>query len=167
MSETTSEATDKPTVELKDGQIYRWRWSDAARDADGGPYRSYHCKSQIAVVHGGTLIDTFWSTLSSEYALNPHKVDLTFFADQSWPKIFAGDERFYAPDDVADTRHSNNSSAPVYLKPGATRNAEAIRKLLLRRMDDADRQIKSALWSIEQIGRMGQLLTDGRLDEVH
>lgn len=153
--------------ELKEGNIYRWRWADDERHADSAPYRSYHCKSQIAIVKNGALIDTYWHGGSDSSYLDPSQVKLTLVAEVTWPTVRAGEQEFYSAGDVVDTRHSNSSSAPIYLRPGATRSAEAVNAVLRRRQEEAEREIRSAMWRMEQIGKMRLLLSEGRLGEVY
>lgn len=155
------------TIEIHDGQIYRWRWSDKARDADCGPYRSYHCKSQIAVVKNGALFDTFWSSSASDDRLDPKAVDVTFFCEDSWPRIKEYQKPLYDPNDIADTRHSNNGSAPIYLRPGAVKSAASILQEIDYREERAKGEIKSAEWRLENLAAVRKLIAEGRLDEVY
>jgi hypothetical protein len=158
--------TTEPATELVDGQIYRWRWKDEARDRDNAPYRSYHCKSQIAIVRNGRLYDTFWSTPSYEHEVDADAVTLTHYADESWPTISEWDLPYYASDDVASMRHSNNSGALIYLRPGATKNAERIRAEIDWRIEKAESEIRSAQSALERLAEAKALLADGRVDEV-
>lgn len=152
--------------ELKDGQIYRWQWRDPVRDADRGPYRSYHCKSTIAVVKNGLLIDTFWCDMSPDNAVRLEDVALTYLCDQSWPTISQWQIPYYASDDVVDTRHSNHSGAPIYLRPGAKRNADRIRQEIEYREERERSAIRSAENGLRWLAEARALLDAGKLDEV-
>lgn len=152
--------------DLRDGQIYRWRWADKARDSDNAPYRSYHCKSQIAVVKNGLLIDTFWFMAGSEYAVKPEEVELTFFADQSWEQIPSWKVPYYDREDVADTRHSNHSGAPIYLRPGAQRSQAAILQEIEYREQKAQSEIRSGQRTLERLTEARDMLSAGKIDEV-
>lgn len=155
-------------TELVNGQIYRWRWRDKARDADNAPYRSYHCKSQIAIVRGGLLLDTYWSDLTSSdrTVLDPQQVELTFYADESWPTISRWQIPYYNPADVASMAHANNSRALIYLRPGAQRSKEAILEEIRSREKVAASEIRSAQWSLERLAEARKLADADRLDEV-
>lgn len=153
-------------LKLKDGQMYRWHWADTARHADSGPYRSYHCKSQIAVVKDGMLIDTFWSDMSSERAVDPDLVELSFLCETSWPTISMWKLPYYDPADIADTRHSNNSRAPIYLRPGATYSASRLLEEVAYREENARSDIASAERLLERLSRTRLLIETGKLDEV-
>jgi hypothetical protein len=149
--------------ELKDGQIYRWRW----RENPGADERfSYWCKSQLAIVRGGRLYDTYWSTPSYEHEVDPNKVELTFFADQSWDTITEWEVAYYNDEDVADTRHANSSRAPIYLKPGAVRSEAAILETIQSAEERAAGEIKHSQWLLERMAEARKLVAEGRLNEV-
>lgn len=145
-------------VELKEGQIYRWRWIDQGR--------SYHCKSTIAVVKNGLLIDTYWHGETSDHAIAPAEVELTFYADKSWPTILPESARYYDPEDVRSMAHANTSRATVYLRPGASKNVNAIYREINRQVDEANSEIRGALWKIERMAIARQRVVDGELDKV-
>lgn len=152
--------------ELKDGQIYRWRWADDKRDADCGQYGSYHCRSRIAIVHGGKLIDTYWSGMISDGRLNKDDVLVELIADKSWQKIKKWDLPYYDSSDVIDTRHANDGNAPIYLKPGATRSKQAIIESIDYRVQQAEQNIRSAQFELERLAQKRVLAEEGRLDEI-
>lgn len=154
-------------TDLVDGQIYRWRWSDKLRDADNAPYRSYHCKSQIAIVrNGGRLYDTFWGDFTHEGELDPSKVDLTLWGDEAWEKISEYQIIYYVPEDVVSLRHSNNSHAPIYLRPGAVRNVDTILNEIIYREQKARSEIRYATNLLERLSDARALLGDGKINEV-
>ena len=152
--------------ELKDGQIYRWRWADDKRDSDRGQYRSYHCRSQIAIVQDGMLIDTYWTYLSSEHSLNIGDVQIALVADTSWPTINKWDLPYYDDSDVIDTRHPNSGNAPIYLKPGATRSKQAIIDAIDYRVQQAEQNIQSSQYDLERLAQKRALAEEGKLDEI-
>jgi hypothetical protein len=154
-------------IELKDGQIYRWRWADEARHLDGlRSWGSYHCKSKIAIVKGGRLIDTYWSDMSSDRAVHREDVQLTLLCDQSWPTIRKYDLPLYDPADVVDTRHPNDSGAPIYLRPGAVKSAARMLDQIEYLEDQAKGEIRSAQWQLERMAKYRDHIDAGRLDEV-
>jgi hypothetical protein len=143
---------------LTDGQIYRWRWAE--------PGRSYHCKSQIAVVKNGLLIDTYWFGETSDHAIDPADVELTFHADKSWPTISEGSAPYYDPEDVRSMAHANNFRAIVYLRPGATKSLDAIYREIARQAEQANSEIRSATWKLERMAIARQRAIDGEIDKV-
>lgn len=153
--------------DIREGDIYRWRWRDEGRHADSGPYRSYHCKSRIAVVHGGQLYDTFWSGFSYEHRVDPEKVILTYEGNPAeMTQIQPYNVPYYRREDIVDLRHSNNSGAPVYLRAGATRNAEVMLAEIAYRRDRAEAEIRSHQHTIERLDEAKALTESGKLDEV-
>lgn len=153
---------------MRDGDIYRWRWADEARDADRGPYRSYHCKSQIALRLAGRLYDTYWSSTGCDDVLCQDDVVLTFLGNCcDMQPINEGDLRYYRAEDVVDTRHPNNSNAPIYLKNGAKRDAEAMREFVRRRSEDAERAIEIAQETIERMEEAAKQIDAGNLDNIY
>jgi len=152
--------------ELIDGQVYRWKWRDKKLDADCAPYRSYHCKSQIAVVNRGRLIDTFWGDMSSERAIDPAEVELTLWCDESWPKIRDYEIPYYDRADIADTRHSNGGREPIYLRPGASKSPAAIMAEIEARECKARDEIRWAERCLERLAAARALLSEGKIDEV-
>lgn len=123
MSEATMkdilDAATAPKTLLKEGDIFRWRWTDeiaAKRQKDCGS-TVYWCMSQIAVCKDGKLVDTFWGSSGSNYTLDMDRVVVTFLGNPSEMKVIPEAERvFYKPEDVVNMNHANNSRAPVYAK---------------------------------------------------
>ena len=151
--------------ELKDGQIYRSRWADAVRHEAGlRSWRTYHCRSQLAVVKGGRLFDTYWSDFSHEIATA--LVELTLVGDEKWPKVSEGEALRYDRKDLCDTRHANSSHAPIYVRPGAQLNKAAMLAVLDDREADARSAIRMAEWRLEEIAKKRALLDGDNLDEV-
>lgn len=154
-------------TDLREGDIYRWRWADQKRDADCGPFRSYHCKSQIAIVENGHLRDTFWSGGGSDGWLDPTQVILTFWANLAdLNEISKHEAVYYRHEDVVDLRHSNNSRGPVYLRKGAERDAGTMLALIEDRLDKNRRDIEWAQRHIEQLTKDAEKVRAGKLNEV-
>ncbi len=156
------------TSELIDGQIYRWRWTDEARHIDGlRSWGTYHCKSQIAIVKNGRLIDTYWSDMTSDRAINPDAVELTLIGDEKWPQVTEGEAMRYDRKDLCDMRHANSSRAPIYVRPGAQLNKAAMLAVLDDREQEARSSIRTAEWRLEEIAKNRALLDADELSEVH
>lgn len=154
------------TLALKDGDIFRWRWRDDARHANGYPWGSYHCKSQIAAVKNGFLYDTYWSSFDN--VLSQDEVLLTHQCNSNEWSVIPSYQRVYYDDaDIVDTRHPNNSSAPIYLRPGAKRSAEAISAQLAHKKERAEGDIRHAKWDLERVAEAEALVAAGKLDEVY
>lgn len=153
---------------MKEGDIYSWRWRDDDRHADCAPYRSYHCKSRLAVVRNGTLFDTYWFGYDQNSMLRPDDVILTLLGNASdMSKIRSWDVAYYKPADVVDMRHSNNSSGPIYLKSGATRDRNAMLTTAVARREEAISQRDSAAREIERMDEIVKLIEINALDKVY
>ena len=142
---------------MENGDIYRWAYTAAFAAKAGGWGLAHWCKSQIAIVHDGNLLDTFWmghggkrrGSYGPKYnegrAINPECAELQFLANlDDLVEIYPEDKRFYDQADIVDLRHSNNSNAPVMVKRSAHRSREVTRELLLYEIDKAASEANSA-----------------------
>ena len=99
-----------------EGDFFSWHWT--AAELERRTHSAYHCRSQMCVYTRGKLRDTYWSTGAN--VLAPHQVCITYLGNINEMKpIHAGDIPFYKASDVVDTRHSNDTTAPVFVKPDA------------------------------------------------
>lgn len=158
---------------IKHGDIFRWRYKDEKLE-HLGPWRRYHCKSQIAVAKGGLLIDTYWGGSASDsthwtYAEAERQLNLTLlgnFADlDKRPEYHAA---YYDAADIVDINHPNSSRGNFYVRKGAQRSRDKMRAVLAERIADAERDIASAQ---SRLDRHRQALSDTEggkpLGEVH
>lgn len=128
----------------KEGDIFRWRYKDE-KPSDLGGYRRYHCKSQMAIFTRGTLHDTFWGSTSWEDRVDFEKADLVFLGNMNeMQKISPWERVFYRDEDIVDMNHSNNSGAPVYVKVGASRDAETMKAYFEYKIERTKSEIDSA-----------------------
>lgn len=165
---------------MKDGDVYRWSYTAAFAAKAGGWGLAHWCKSQIAIVHDGRLLDTFWmghggkrrGSYGPKYnegrAIGAENIELHFLANINYLiEIYPEDKRFYAPSDVVDLRHSNNSNAPVMVKKSAERSREVTRDLLLREIDKAASEVNAAAIRKERLEQELRALDAGaEPDEV-
>ncbi len=155
---------------MREGDIYRWRWADDARDRDCGPYRAYHCFSRIAVVENGLLCDTFWSFWSAtgKKKLSPDSIVLTLLGNSNdMTKIREGEARYYRMNDIVNMRHSNDSRAPVYLKPGAKKDRDTMLDYIRYERERAESDARFAASKIESMDGFEKMVIAGNLDDVH
>lgn len=154
-------------TDLREGDIYRWRWADPAKDADCGPYRSYHCYSKMAVVRDGRIVDTFWFGPDNK-ALDPETVTLTLLGNvNDLREIRPCDVAYYRREDIVDMRHSNNSHGPIYLRKDAERDAKTMMEIIEHRIESSEREIKFATDRIERLRKDAELVRQGRIGEVY
>ncbi len=150
---------------MKNRDIYFWRYKDPA--ASHAPYGNYHCKSCKAIVRNGELYDTFWNS-GTDGRLNLNVVDITFKGSPSEMKeLQVAEIDFYRSEDIVDMRHSNNTSAKVYARTGASRNMEAMQVYLQRKFDDANLMINRMNQRKENLRKELKHVSDGRLEEVY
>lgn len=167
MTTSTMQEARELAREMREGDIYRWRWADEKLDADCGPFRSYHCKSQIAVFENGHLSDTYWSTGGSDSWLNPETVKLEFWANvNDLIEVSKYEIVHYRREDIVDLRHANNSRGPVYLKKGAARDAATMLNVIEEKLDAARREIDWANHRIEKLTQDAEKVRSGKLSEV-
>lgn len=151
---------------MKDGDIYRWRWKNEKLDSYGSLYSAYHCWSQIAEVREGVLYDTYWH--DNNKMVSRDDVELTLLGNKHEMSVIRKyDIAYYRPVDVVDTRHRNNTNAPIYLKEGASRNAEVMRIFLEGRIAKARSEIEFAQRRIEQSQADLEAIENGKLTDVH
>ena len=139
---------------IKDGDIFRWRYKDE-KPEHLGPYKRYHCKSQIAIADGGHLRDTFWNSRGEGF-LCPYDeaertLELTHIGNlselENRPEYEAAS---YADADCLDLNHSNSSKGNFYVRKGAERSREKMIATVTLRMADAERDIASAQSRLER-----------------
>ena len=153
--------------EFREGDIFIWCWKPEVEHAKGGYIQAYHCKSRIAIFEGGVLVDTFWGGSGNDIALQLDRIEVTWLGNANdMQPIPDWQMKYYSPSDIVDTRHSNRTSAPIYLKPGAKRNAEVMEEYARREIDTAIREGQQAQ---RKMGRMFEALNRieaGELDKV-
>ena len=150
---------------MKDGDIYFWRWKDNDKHKDRAPYRSYHCKSGIAIAKGGRLYDTYWSDFSHG-ALDRKQIKVKFQGNKNeMTKTSYPDH--YRRRDIVNMQHANNSGAAIYIKVGAKKSKAIMRKYIKSLIEEKERDIESANWRIELLNEAMKKVTSGDLDGVY
>lgn len=150
---------------MKEGDIYRWKWADPERD-ENGFFGDYHCKSQIAIFEGGVLRDTFWSSCSDGH-LDRKEVVLTFLCNKhDMEEIPKCKIPYYDEEDIVDTRHSNNSNAPIYLRKGANRSAKSMLLFCEQKIHENEAIVNGAISTINHLREVKAEIEGGELDEI-
>ncbi len=160
------------TTDKKDGDVYFWGWKEEF--LNDGKILPYHCKSQIAMASDGLLYDTYWGNNADCIAyqdqdqLDLEKVDIKFQGNANeMQEIRASETWFYRREDIVDMRHPNDSSAKIYLKPGAERDAATITLYVEAEIATCRADIKRATDRGERLLTDMIAITQGRLDDVH
>lgn len=73
-------------ISLREGDIYKWYYKNDAEYRQKSPSTAYWCMDNMAVVHNGNLIDTYWLYMDKErivessscHYVGVDKVDLGF-----------------------------------------------------------------------------------------
>jgi len=146
---------------MKDNDLYSWSWKEGACNKND----PYWCKSRMAIVRDGNLYDTFWHDCRD--GLKRKWVKIKFLGNiDEMTKISEYDKVYYRYQDIVDTSHSNNSRAPVYIKPNVTRNKKVILELLQYRKEKNERDIGYAQRKLKDLEDQHLLVDAGSLDEV-
>lgn len=140
---------------LREGDIYFWRWKDGqSPKLLGSSDYAYWCKSQKAIVRKGLLIDTYWTDMSSDRAIDPERVELEYKGNESELRRISEEEiSYHLWEDVVDMRHANDSRAGIFVKPGAVRSAARIMEFLRYRRERREADIRYANNDIERIDK--------------
>jgi hypothetical protein len=150
----------------EEGDIFRWRWTPEEyerRQKDCGS-TVYWCKSQIAICNDGVLRDTFWGSSGDNYRLDLDRVQITFLGNPANMKRIGGDDRvFYKPDDVVDTSHPNDRSAPVYVK--GERDPATMRDYYENQAERFKRESRWALDRVEDCNAAIAMIDRGDLND--
>lgn len=150
---------------MNEGDIYFWRYAD---DVGRTTSDLYHCKSRKAVVVGGRLIDTFWSSGSDGTVLDPSRVVLEFKGNKSDLRtIREWEVKYYDEGDVVDMRHSNSYRAEIYVKATARRSRDAMLAHIANMRQEQESIIRSAQYRLELLERSAGDVEAGKLDDVY
>lgn len=154
---------------MREGDIYRWHYKPEIEEANGGlgSWGAYHCKSQMAVVIDGRLIDTYWGDHSPDRSVDPDRVVLTLLGNKNDMRELNDREDFYDPDDLIIMRHSNDSRAKTLVKKDATRSPDAIRAVLNQKRGDAERDLMSTARVLERLALARDKLERGEIADLY
>lgn len=160
------------TIEIKDGDIFRWCYRDQ-KPEDLGPWKRYHCKSQIAIAKDGWLVDTYWSCMSDstkwKYAEAPAKLRLAYlgnFADLDHQQEYMAE--YYDDEDCVDLNHPNSSKGNFFIRKGARRSERKMRDMIAHKIEKEESLIRVSTWRIESLRKELAKLDSGEpLDKVY
>lgn len=130
--------TEQTVTELREGDIYRWRYREPGDDRQ---YGRYHCCSNIAIVTHGRLRDTFWSHGGDGRSFGPDRVaelELTFLGNlANLEKAPEWQADYYDDADIVNLNHSNSTRDNFYLRKGAKRSPKKMRDAAISKLDQA------------------------------
>lgn len=157
------------TIALKEGDVYRWSYREPGND---GAWGRYHCCSNIAIVRGGRLRDTYWQ-IGGNF---PHdcrsfgeedlpRISLTFLANLSdLEKRIEYEADYYSDADIVDLNHPNSTRGNFYLRKGAVRSAEKMLKIARRKLEDSLSNERMAARKSEQLREAIASIEAGNID---
>jgi len=153
----------------KNGDIYRWSWNDDEYDKRGLEIQSgtlYWCCSRIGIVDEDYLVDTYWGYGSNNKFFTKEqcteKIDLVYVGNIN--ELEEADPRqraYYLDEDCVDLRHANNrSDSNFYIRKGAKKNLDKMKRVLQREIRDKEESIEYVLSQIKNSKSLLQELTE-------
>lgn len=136
-------------MEFKDGDIVIWSYSDSklkTMDLERQAGTLYWCNSQIAIFKSGFFIDTYWG-LSGEckkisFEEIGKNIDVKYIANMSDLDNKQESERaYYADRDCVNLNHANNTRGNFYIRKGAKKSLDKMRKIALRDIKNLESEI--------------------------
>ncbi|QHZ59846.1 hypothetical protein HWD03_gp115 [Alteromonas phage vB_AmeM_PT11-V22] len=155
-------------ISWNNGDIYWWSWNDNEYDKRQHEVRSgtlYWCRSRIGIVNEDHLVDTYWSNSSNNEFFSKEKaldmLDLTYVGNMS--DLIKADPRqraYYLDEDCVDLNHPNSSSGNFYVRKGAKKNLNKMKRVLQREIRDKERSIEHVLSQIKNSKALLEELTE-------
>jgi hypothetical protein len=152
---------------LKEGDIYRWSWNEKTLDSKQLEQQSgtlYWCCSRIGIVKNGELVDTFWHGNENKSFTEEQikeKLDIKFVAniddlEKAEPYVQALD----LDKDCVDLNHPNSTRGNFYIRKGAKKNLNKMKKVLRREISITESQLKYQLSSLEAKKKALEVLSE-------
>lgn len=136
---------------MKVNDVFRWSYKDTM-----DMFEPYHCKSRIMIFNGDILFDTFWGNrthnnrwFTPEEAEEILQLDYLGNLDE-FESCREYDQAMYDDKDFMNLNHSNSSRNNYYLRKGATKSLEKMKKVLKRNILDVEAVYRSSKWDYER-----------------
>jgi hypothetical protein len=161
------ETMESKTISLREGDIFRWYF---LTPGDDRAYGRYHCCSQIAIVRGGRLRDTYWSSGNDGRSFGPDdlpNLELTRLgnlADLERAEEYKAD--YYDDADIVDLNHPNSTRGNFYLRKGAKRSAKKMLESALHKLEKAQAEERAASRRSDELSAAIARIEAGDID-VH
>lgn len=136
---------------MKVNDVFRWSYKDTT-----GKFEPYHCKSRIMIFDGEILFDTFWGNRPYDnHWFSPNKVEVLLEYEylgnlDEFEPCSESEQAMYDDKDFMNLNHSNSSRNNYYLRKGATKSLEKMKKVLKRNILDVEAVYRSAKWDYER-----------------
>lgn len=152
----------------KNGDIYRWSWNDNEYDKRQDQISSgtlYWCCSRIGIVDEDYLVDTYWGYSSNNKFFTKEqcedKLDLVYVGNMA--DLVESDPRqraYYLDGDCVDLNHPNSTRGNFYIRKGAKKNLDKMKRVLQREIRDKEESIEYVLSQIKNSKALLQELTE-------
>ena len=135
----------------KEGDVFSWWY----KEVDHNSSTQYWCCSQTGIVQSnGRLYDTYWGYGINDgrsFSLNSvgEKIEVKFVANlNEYNLCRKEDQCFYNDEDFLNLSNSNNYGV-YYLREGAVKSLDKMRKILQRNIKDVERELEIARQNLE------------------
>lgn len=148
-------------IKINEGDYFRWSYKSHILKKRSLYIDPYWCKSQIATARNGRLVDTYWSTNSSNTSWSFEDaikdLDLKLIANEEDMVEPCRDPKYYDPKDVFDIRHANLSRGGIYIRKGAKPSKIVMVDLILFKINEENNNIK---WANQELTRLYEKLSE-------
>ncbi len=160
-------------MNYKKDDIVFWSYSEAKLFSLKG-YSPYHCRSQIAVFNGERFVDTFWYG-GENFSFGPEEIGSNIVVEYvgNFADLDKQNSRleylrqYYDSKDIVNLNHSNNTSGNLYLRKGAKRCLETMKKFLSGKIQSRERELEYLKQSLESDKKALQDLTQETIDSIY
>jgi hypothetical protein len=146
----------------KVGDIYRWSWNEVEFEKRKDQNKSgtlYWCASRICIFKDdGKFWDTYWGGENHEHDRRfsiedaAAKLSLKFVANfDDLVEADKSQRAYYKDADCVDISHPNKTRGGFYIRKGAERSFEKMRRVMTRTLREYERTAKSAAQSADRI----------------
>lgn len=157
----------------KDGDVYRWSYNDIEYDKRKDYHDMYWCCSNIGIVRGEYLEDTFWNSSSSRTFIKDDvlsKLEVLYKGNlNEYQQCRKEDQAMYDDADILNLSHSNSSNQ-YYLKIGAVKSRNKMVKIIKRNALKLQRDYEYAKIAfqceLDKLNDLGELNYAYGLDNV-
>lgn len=155
-------------ISWKNGDIYRWAWNDSEygkRQHEISSGTMYWCCSRIGIVDGDYIVDTYWGYSGSNKIFSKEKalemLELTYVGNMN--DLIEADPKqraYYLDEDCVDLSHPNSSRGNFYIRKGAKKNLDKMKRVLQREIRDKESSIEYVLSQIKNSKALLEELTE-------
>lgn len=159
----------------REGAIYHWYWNDveySKKTLERQAGTLYWCCNNIGIVNPqGVLVDTYWNTDSNNKRFTQKdcemRLDLEYVCNMDELEPAKEYMRvYYLDEDCVDLNHPISTRRKFYIKKGAKKNLDKMRKIIERNIKTIESEISSQLRDIERNKNLLENLNEDTLINV-